>query len=416
MAEKNIKNTKHLWLILTLMLTIIIDIMGLGLIFPTLPQLFIGSHSILDSNITSPAWQEFYYGLAMAAWPLGLFFGAPTLGHLSDIIGRRKVLLSCLFMTAVTYGLCALAIDIGSLSLFILGRLVSGFFAGSFEISQAVIADISPPEKKARNIGWITLAASLGFTIGPLISSLTTNHAWVSWFSLTTPFWIAMILSVLNMVSLFCLLKESYRHVGEFKIDWFACFKSVGFIFSDKRVRYLGWVFLVLQFSWGMYFGPLTAVMHMKFAYGSVMLGLLFAVIGLGCGLGTVILQPLTQKFFSLKWMVFLSMLFTSVLIGFAAISSCVISQWMVGFLASGVEILAYTGSAALFSNLVSETEQGTVLGGVGSLVSVSWFLSSLLTGPSLMISWNTPLVISAMAMLLAALIMLGFRCNSRKS
>ncbi len=409
-TDLKIKKTKELFLVLTLMLTIIIDIMGLGLVFPTLPELFIGAHSALDSQTSSIHWQEFYYGLAMAVWPLGLFFGAPAFGHLSDMIGRRKVLLSCLLMTGATYAVCALAIDLRSMWLFILGRLISGFFAGSFEIAQAVIADISPQEKKARNMGWITLAASLGFTVGPLISGLTMGAHWVSWFNLSTPFWIAMILSLLNMLSLFCLLKESYRHVGEFKVDWLACFESVSFIFSDKRVRYLGLVFLLLQFSWAMYFGPMTAIMQIQFGSTGLLLGLFFAVLGLGFGVGTIVIQPVIQKFFSLKWMVCIGLLGTAILLGISAISPSAMVQWGVVFFSSMIEVLAYTGSVALFSNSVSDTEQGTVLGGVGSLASVSWCLSGLLTGPALSVSWHVPLSVSAVFMLLAALMMLGFR------
>lgn len=401
-------NTKKIFLILTLMLTIIIDVMGMGLIIPTLPQLFIGTHSVLDSQVSSSFWQEFYYGLAMAVWPLGLFFGAPALGHLSDIIGRRKILLSCLLMTGLTYGLCGIAIYFKSLGLFILGRLISGFFAGSFEISQAVIADISPPEHKARNMGWITLAAAFGFTLGPLMSSLTTESNWVHWFSLDTPFWIAFILSLLNMLSLYCLLKESYRHVGEFKIDWLACFKSVSFIFKDSRVRYLGLIFILLQLGWGMYFTPLTAILRMQFGYTSVALGLIFAVLGFGAFLGTVLLQPMAQKLFSLKWMVTLSILITGVLLCFSGVFSNAWIQWVVAFFASLIEILAYTGSVAIFSNAVSDTEQGTVLGGVGSLVSIAWCLSGLGVGPSLSISWHAPLLFSAGVMLLAGLLMIG--------
>lgn len=397
-------------LVLTLMLTIIIDIMGLGLIFPTLPDLFLGTHSVLTSQIASPHWQEFYYGLAMAVWPLGLFFGAPAVGHLSDMIGRRKVILSCLLMTAVTYAMCAFAIAIGSLWLFILGRLISGFFAGSFEIAQAVIADISPPEKKARNMGWITLSASLGFIIGPLISSFTTVHTWVSWFNLSTPFWMAMVLSLLNMLSIFCLLEESYKHIGEFKIDWMACFRSIGFIFLDKRVRYLGFVFLILQFSWGMYFGPLTAVMSLQFGYSSMTLGFLFALLGLGFLIGTVFIQPLSLKFLSLKWMVFFSMFLTGLLLVLSAVSSSELVQWLVVFFASLIEILAYTGSVAIFSNAVKDTEQGAVLGGVGSLFSTSWFFSGILTGPSLSHGWHVPFVISAVFMLLASFMICGFK------
>lgn len=401
---------QHFWLIITLMVTIIIDVMGIGVIFPTLPQLFIGHHSVFGSHIQSKLWQEFDYGFSMAAWPLGLFFGAAMMGHLSDIVGRRKVILVCLFMTAVTYAICGFAIHMSSAWLFLLGRLLSGFFAGSFEIAQAVIADISPPEKKARNMGWITLSASLGFIIGPLIASFTTEPSISSFFTLATPFWIATVLSFINMLSIFFLLKESYRHVGEVKLDWLACFKSVGFVFKDKRVRFLGLVFLLLQFGWGMYFMPLSGVLNILYGYDSVTLGLFMAVIGVACGFATIVVQPLLQKIMSLRSMLIWSLFLTAFFLVFAVIFDIKWIQWTVGFFAPMVEVLAYTGSIALFSNSVSETEQGTAMGGAGTLVSIAWFMGGMVTGPTLVISWHIPLAISMIFMLIPACLALKLK------
>lgn len=397
-------------IILTLMITIIIDIMGVGLILPTLAQLFLDPNSVLTSQYHSENIRNLFFGLSLAAWPLGLLIGGPMLGHLSDEIGRRRIIAGCLLMTAVTYALAAVSIDLASVWLFIAARFLSGIFAGSFELAQAVIADVSTEDRKARNMGWITLSASLGFVVGPLLSGITTDPSLASWFSLGTPFWCAAGLSFINMISILILLKETYIKPDMVKIDIMACVKSIAFIVKDKRVRYLGLVFCVLQFGWAMYMYSLTAVLHMAFNYEAKTIGIFFAVFGAGFGIGTILVQPLFQKWFSLKIMSIVALLLTCIIQFFAVYPGSEICQWLVGFFAGMFEVLAYTGCIAMLSNAVSEKEQGTVLGGAGSLFAFAWMISSFAVGPAIGVDWRFPIAVSAVVMLITALMLLKLK------
>ncbi|ATN85195.1 hypothetical protein AYO29_01045 [Coxiella burnetii str. Schperling] len=95
------------------------------------------------------------------------FFGAAILGDLSDTVGRKKALLVCLIGSFLGYLLSAFAVGIHSLTFLILGRVIAGFTAGSQPIAQAAIVDVSSEAHKARNIGLILLAISLGLSSGP---------------------------------------------------------------------------------------------------------------------------------------------------------------------------------------------------------------------------------------------------------
>ena len=144
-----------------LFLVILIDGMGLGLLFPVLNNLIIdpNSHFVLQS-LTAHSREVLYSGI-IAVFMLCWFFGAAILGDYSDQAGRKQALLICLIGSFVGYLISAMSIPLHSLSLMFLGRIVAGFTAGSQPVAQAAIVDISSAENKARNISWILLAASI---------------------------------------------------------------------------------------------------------------------------------------------------------------------------------------------------------------------------------------------------------------
>ncbi|RUS69190.1 hypothetical protein EGW08_023048, partial [Elysia chlorotica] len=101
--------------------------------------------------------------------------GGPVLGELSDKFGRKKLLIIALFLTSFAYVLSAISVYMCSYLFFMISRLLSGMVGGAFEIAQATVIDVSSKKNKAKNLGYITMAASLGFVVGPIVTSLTTN-------------------------------------------------------------------------------------------------------------------------------------------------------------------------------------------------------------------------------------------------
>jgi|APLak6261666879_1056058.scaffolds.fasta_scaffold02471_3 DHA1 family tetracycline resistance protein-like MFS transporter len=145
-----------------IVVTLFLDILGLGLVIPILPRLvesFVGN---------DPSEGAFYVGMLAASYALMQFVFSPIMGSVSDRFGRRPVLLLSLFGSGFDYVLLAFA---PSLSWFFVGRLVAGFCGASIGTAAAYIADVSPPEKRAQNFGLIGMAFGLGFVAGPLLSA-----------------------------------------------------------------------------------------------------------------------------------------------------------------------------------------------------------------------------------------------------
>lgn len=185
--------------------TLLIDVIGLGIIIPVLPDLI---REMIHGSISDASrWG----GWLLFAFAIMQFLFSPILGNLSDRYGRRPILLFSLFGFGVDYLLMAFAPTIGWL---FVGRLIAGMTGASFTTASAYIADISPPEKRAQNFGMIGAAFGLGFIIGPVMGGLLAK------FGPRIPFFAAAGLALLNCIYGYFILPESLSKENRRKFEW----------------------------------------------------------------------------------------------------------------------------------------------------------------------------------------------------
>src|SRR6476661_8682766 len=152
------KNTKAA--LSFIFITLLIDVMGFGLIIPVMANL-IAELKHIPVNIAST------YGAALlSVFALTQFLFSPVIGNLSDRFGRRPVLLASLLGFGIDYIILALAPAYGWL---FIGRVIAGITGASFTTATAYIADISTDENRAKNFGLIGAAFGLGFVLGPAL-------------------------------------------------------------------------------------------------------------------------------------------------------------------------------------------------------------------------------------------------------
>ena len=164
-------------------ITLLIDIIGFGIIIPVLPSLIQSlTHSTMSQTAKYGGWLVFAYASMQ-------FVFSPVLGNLSDKYGRRPILLFSLFGFGIDYLFLAFAPSIFWL---FIGRMIAGITGASITTAAAYIADISTPEKRAQNFGMIGAAFGLGFIIGPFLGG-TLSH-----YGVRIPFFAAAGLSLLN--------------------------------------------------------------------------------------------------------------------------------------------------------------------------------------------------------------------------
>lgn len=186
-------------------ITLLIDVIGLGIIIPVLPTLIqeLTGGTLSDASV--------YGGWMLFAYALMQFLFAPVMGGLSDQYGRRPVLLASLFGFGVDYLFLAFA---PALSWLFVGRVIAGIMGASFTTAAAYIADISTPETRAQNFGIIGAAFGLGFIIGPMLGGFLEEYG------SRVPFMVSAGLSLLNCLYGFFILPESLKPENRRPFEW----------------------------------------------------------------------------------------------------------------------------------------------------------------------------------------------------
>jgi DHA1 family tetracycline resistance protein-like MFS transporter len=187
-------------------ITLLIDVMGWGLIIPVMPELISDlKHIPVNEASAYSAW-------LLSAYAITQFLFAPVIGNLSDKYGRRPVLLCSLLGFGIDYLFLALAPSYGWL---FVGRVIAGITGASFTTATAYIADISTAETRAKNFGMVGAAFGVGFIIGPLIGGILGE-----WAGVKAPFYAAAILCLLNTLYGYFVLPESLSIENRRSFHW----------------------------------------------------------------------------------------------------------------------------------------------------------------------------------------------------
>lgn len=181
---------------LFILATLMIDAIGVGIVFPIMPDLMtrVGAGSTAEG--------AFWGGIMMSAYAAAMFLFGPIIGSLSDAYGRRPILIAALVTLTIDYVIMALAQDYWVL---LVGRVIAGVAGATYITATAYISDIAKPEQRGAAFGMIGAAFGIGFVLGPALGGLAAG------FHITAPFWIAAALSAMNVAFGFFILPESLK-------------------------------------------------------------------------------------------------------------------------------------------------------------------------------------------------------------
>ncbi len=399
-------------------MTIFLDVLGVGILIPIIPQLLANPHS---AYYLLPAGWTFKGGLILLGWliatyPIMQFLSTPILGQLSDRYGRKKILAFSIFGTAIGYVLFAIGILTRNLPLLFFSRGLDGITGGNLSVAQAVIADVTPPKDRTKRFALIGAAFGFGFVLGPYLGAklgspnlsffglFHTPH----WFNPATPFWFTAALSMVNLMLILFILPETNKQLRHVKIK---LTQSVHNIITAASYPGLRVIFPTVFLFWGGFsffqsFFQVLLIQKLHFTQSNI--GDFFAFIGIWIAITQAIITPLVAKklkpYHVLRWSMIGSGL---TLFGYLAAhnTSQLLLMTPIFAIFLGQSI---ANSTALVSISADKHIQGEVLGINASVQSLAQAIPAALTGYLAKLSINTPVIAGGLTVIAGGLLFLA--------
>ena len=348
-----------------ILITVMIDSMGIGLILPVMPDLI----QTLEAGDLGQA--AVWGGLLATIFAVMQFLFGPVIGGLSDRFGRRPVLLTALVVMAFDYVLMAVA---GTIWLLVIGRIIGGITAATQSAAAAYMADISKPEDKSANFGLLGAAFGVGFVFGPLMGGVLAEYG------TRAPFWAAAVLAAGNAVFGYFVLPETVtdrirRPFNIRRANPLGAFKQITQLPGLGRLMGMTFIYAIAFFvypSIWAYFGKL------QFGWGPGMIGLSLGFFGIGIAIVQgLLIRPIIARIGDRN----------AVILGLGIDVVAFIALGLVtnGWVALALTPLTALGSIAgpalqgIMSRTASDDQQGELQGALTSINAVASIVAPMM-------------------------------------
>ncbi|AJE46018.1 TCR/Tet family MFS transporter [Celeribacter indicus] len=350
--------------VLFITFTMLIDSIGIGLIFPVMPDLIreLTGRTLADAAI--------WGGVLATGYAVMQFLFGPVVGNLSDRFGRRPVLISALLVLTVDYIVMALAPTIW---LLLVARLLAGLTAATHSTAAAFMADISRPEDRERNFGYVHAALGVGFALGPMAGGLLAG------IDTRAPFVAAALVAGANLVFGLVVMPESLpagrrRPFRLARANPFAAFRAIGAL---QGVRSLLVVFGLYELAYFVYPAIWSFYGQEKFGFDARTIGLTLFVFGVSMGLAqAVLVGPLVRRFGAFRVAIGGIALDMVVFLSFGLTGSTTMI-WIMSAL-SGISAISIPALQGMMSRAAPDDQQGELQGVTASIAALAMIVSPL--------------------------------------
>ncbi len=410
--------------LIILFITVFIDLLGFGIILPLLPI-----------YITHYGGKPWVGGALLATFSVMQFIFSPIWGRVSDQRGRRPMILLSLIGSSISFFFFGAA---PNLAVLFIARIAAGILsAASLPTSQAYIADVTPPEKRAGGMAIIGAAFGLGFAFGPVIGGFMSQHPVFGITPLAMPAYFAATMSLLNFVWAFFMLPETHhdRTTDDVERGPLAAFRAMGKALHAPAIRAQLLVFAFTTFAFTAVESSFSWLVLLRFhdvivqraadAYHPNHAGLfalldpktqqdliekaatavnssIFAIVGVTILLVQgAVMAGLARKIGEVKLIIFGTFLLTGTLLGIAFAPSLPLIWLFSALIAVGSGVMNPSLNA-LFTKSAGPQERGMLSGAQQGLGSLARIIAPPINNALVGISTPIPFVSSAVLMSIA--------------
>jgi DHA1 family tetracycline resistance protein-like MFS transporter len=385
--------------ILSVFITVFIDMLGVGIIIPIFAPLIVQNELGIVPAHYSVGERQIIYGFLAATFSIFQFFGAPILGALADRHGRKRVLNFTLVGTFAGYLLFAGALHMKILALIFLARAIPGFMGGNISIALAALSDLSDEKSKAKNFGLIGMAFGLGFILGPSIGGILSKYDY------SYPLLFTAFLAFVNIILVYVQFPETFRPQHVRPISLWAGFNNIAKAFTYANMRVILLVLFLFAFGFTFFTQFFSVFLIYKFHATKQQIGYVFGF----SGICMVLTQGLITRRLSGRVRPDIVLRYT--LIGLStALVLVLVPGSMAGLLAVQALIamsqgLTQPNITSIISSLGTAENQGEILGIQASVQSLAFAVPPILAGFISTIDYRLPVVAGSLSLLIGWLI-----------